>query len=158
MNLTLLRERQQPSHDCTLGLLLIPDASLTLCTMELPWVPSATCKGGTKGKSCIPLGVYKLVRHVSPTKYPKRTFALVNDDLDVLHYEGDDRDPDEDRATCLIHAANFARELLGCIALGGSHTKVGETYMVTSSRKAMDKFSAAVPWVDGHTLEIVEGM
>lgn len=154
MNITLIRERQQPSADCTLGLILIPDANLTLCSMERPWIASSTCKGGLKGKSCVPLGTYKLERHDSK-KHP-RTFALVNHDLDVVHYEGDDQDPDEDRATCLIHPANFARQLMGCIAPGLSTSTFNGEYMVTSSVRAMEKFRAAVPWTDGHTLTIRE--
>lgn len=157
MKLTLRREFRPPP-DCTLGIMEVADQKF--CTIELPWIasPNPENKGGVKGKSCVPLGTYKLVRHVSPSKYPSRTFALVNPDLDVLHYEGDDNDPDEDRATCLIHAANFARQLQGCIALGGSHTHVNGEYMVTNSRKAMDRFMSLVPWVDGHELEIVEGV
>jgi hypothetical protein len=155
MKLILRREKPQPSHTCTLGLLLIPEASLTLCTMELPWIPSATCKGGLKGKSCVPVGTYKLVKHNSP-KHPK-TWALVNHDLDVVHYEGDDHDPDEDRATCLLHVANFARQLQGCCAPGLAHTIVNDEYMVTSSAKAMEKIRSVVPWTDEHTLSIEEG-
>lgn len=154
MKLFLRREPSQPSHDCTLGLLLIPEASLTLCTIELPWLPSPTCKGGTKGKSCVPVGRYQLVRHDSP-KHP-RTWALVNHDLDVVHYEGDDGDPDPDRATCLLHAANYARELLGCIGPGLSHAMNGTEYMVTNSVRAMLKLRDAVPWTDEHELIITD--
>lgn len=154
MKLILRREPSQPSHDCTLGLLFIPDASLTLATIELPWVPSATCKGGTKYKSCVPTGHYQLVRHNTPGK--PFTWALVNHDLDVVHQEGDDDDPDEDRATCLIHVANYARQLLGCIAPGLAHAKNGDEYMVTSSVRAMDRLRAAVPWTEGHELIITD--
>lgn len=155
MKLTIRREKQQPSHDCTLGLLLIPEVSLTLCTLERPWIPSTTCKGGLKGQSCVPCGTYQLVRHDS-VKHPK-TWALVNFDLDVIHYEGDDHDPDEDRATCLLHPAGFVHQLEGCIAPGLSVTKAPDgQYMFTNSRKAMDKLQALVPWTDDHTLTIEE--
>ncbi len=152
MNLRLRRESPRP--DCTLGLLLIPDASLTLCTIERPWIPSATCKGGLKGKSCVPVGVYELALHDS--KKHGKTFALVNHDLDVVHYEGDDVDPDEDRATCLFHVANFAHQLEGCIGLGLSHTMASGLHMVASSVRAMDRFRNAVPWERGHVLTIEE--
>jgi hypothetical protein len=145
--LTLTREPYKP--DCTLGFLMVGDT--TLCTMERPWIPSPTCKGGLKGKSCVPKGTYQLVKHDSK-KHP-RTWALVNHELDVVHYEGDDNDPDEDRATCLIHPANFARQLEGCIAPGLSHTIVNGEHMVTSSAKAMEKIRELVPWTE-HTLEI----
>jgi hypothetical protein len=136
--------------DCTLGFLEIGD--LKLATMERPWIPSTTNSGGLKGKSCVPLGTYRLVRH-DTVKKPK-TWALVNESLDVIHYEGDDNDPDEDRATCLIHVANFARQLEGCIAPGIAHVVVDGEYMVTSSEKAMGLLRAALPWTDEHTLEI----
>jgi hypothetical protein len=156
MDIIITREKGRAA-DCTLGLVVVP--GLTLCTLELPWIPAGPGdKGGVKGKSCVPLGTYKLERHVSRKKYPSHTFALVNHDLDVVHYEGDDNDPDEDRATCLLHAANYAGELRGCVALGLSHMKTGDTYMVTSSRKAMDKFFSVVPWADGHTLTIQESL
>lgn len=152
MNLVLKREPKQPSHECTLGLLLIP--SLTLCTMERPWIPSATCKGGLKGQSCVPVGVYQLVKHDSK-KHPK-TWALVNHDLDVVHYEGDDQDPDEDRATCLIHIGNYVRQVEGCIAVGLSHALTNGEHWVTSSTRAMQRLQAVVPWEDGHQLTITE--
>lgn len=152
MKLYLRRELTQP--DCTLGLLLIPEASLTLCTMELPWVPSETCKGGTKGKSCVPVGRYQLMRHNTPNK--PFTWALVNHDLDVVHQEGDDDDPDEDRATCLIHVANYARQLQGCIAPGIAHAMNGNEHMVTNSTTAMLKLREAVPWTDGHELIVTD--
>jgi hypothetical protein len=154
VKLTIRREKSQPSHDCTLGLLLIPEVSLTLCSLERPWIPSTTCKGGLKGKSCVPCGTYQLMRHDS-VKHPK-TWALVNFDLDVIHYEGDDHDPDEDRATCLIHPANFAHQLEGCIAPGLAHSKAGEEFMVTSSVRAMDRLRSLVPWTDKHELRIEE--
>lgn len=145
------REPNQPI-DCTLGLLLIPEVSLTLCTIEPPWIPSTTNSGGLKGKSCVPVGEYKLELHES--KKHGKTWALVNHDLDVLHYEGDDHDPDEDRATALFHVANYARQLQACIAPGFSHTvSPNGEYMVTSSGKAMDKIRSLVPWTE-HTLTI----
>jgi hypothetical protein len=150
----LYREKKQPSHDCTLGLLFIPNV-LSLVTIERPWIAAGPGdKGGVKGKSCVPTGIYQLVKHDSQ-KHP-RTWALVNHDLDVVHYEGDDDDPDEDRATCLIHAANFASQLHGCIAPGTRTMKHGDGYMVCESRKAMDLLREKLPWTNGHTLEISE--
>jgi len=146
----LVLTREPASWDCSLGVLDVDD--LKLVTMERPWVPSTTCKGGAKGISCVPKGIYKLVRHDSP-KHPK-TWALVNHDLDVVHYEGDDKDPDEDRATCLIHPANFATQLQGCIAPGTRVVKIETGFMVVKSREAMDLLRAKLPWTDDHSLEI----
>jgi hypothetical protein len=152
MNLVLRREKTQPSNDCTLGLLFIPGV-LSLVTIERPWIPSPTCKGGMKGKSCVPVGVYDLVQHDSP-KHP-RTWALVNHDLDVVHYEGDDHDPDEDRATCLLHGARIVQHVIGCIGVGCSTIKGAAGYELTNPRKAMDMLREKLPW-QRHTIEISE--
>jgi hypothetical protein len=152
MNLLLERESTNPAI-CTLGLLTLP--GLVLCTIERPWIPARDLndRGGKKNESCVPPGYYRLVPHNS-AKHPD-TWALVNHGLDVVHYEGDDGDPDADRATCLIHAANFASQLHGCIAPGLSHVKhATEGYMVTNSRKAMDKLRAVMVRHAEHTLEI----
>lgn len=160
MKLVLTREKPKP--DCTLGVLEVFDdvgKVLTLVTMERPWIPDSDVGdlGGVKGKSCVPLGTYKLVKHDSP-KHP-RTWALVNHNLDVVHYEGDDKDPDEDRATCLLHKANYPDQIEGCIAPGRytAHAQAPRTgYMVCESGKAMDMLRAVLPWTDDHTLTITE--
>lgn len=158
MKFHLLREPTQPNPDCTLGILLVGE--LALSSLERPWIPSNTSMGGAKGHSCVPLGTYDLVLHDTPKH--SRTWALVNPALDVLHQENDDHDPDEDRVACLIHPANFVLQLEGCIAPGLRHAKAPEGtvggYMVVNSRDAMAKIMAAVPWTNGHTLEITEGL
>lgn len=158
MKLILRREKRQPSNACTLGLLLLPEADLALVTIERPWIPAtAGDLGGMKGKSCVPLGTYRLERHDTP-KHP-RTWALVNWELDVVHQEGDDHDPDADRADCLLHPANYVDELEGCIA-PGTRTEVAPAdrggFCVRDSRIAMDKLRAVLSWTNVHTIEIVE--
>jgi hypothetical protein len=153
VKLILRREKPQPSNKCSLGFLFIGE--LSLVTIERPWIPSATNSGGMKGKSCVPLGTYQLKRHNSEA-HPF-TWALVNHDLDVVHYEGDDHDPDEDRATCLIHVANYVHNVIGCIGVG-TRTEIDQRfgYCVRDSRKAMEMLRKAVPWTDDHSLEISE--
>lgn len=159
MKVQLRREKHQPDKDCTLGLLFVPNV-LSLVTIELPWIPSPNPddRGGLKFKSCVPVGTYQLVRHDSP-KHPK-TWCLVNPELDVLHYEGDDRDPDEDRTTSLLHVANYVNELQACIGVGTRTAKAppgkGSGYMVCDSQTAMGLLRTHLPWVDGHTLDISE--
>jgi hypothetical protein len=164
VKLLLRREAKQPDADCTLGFLFVIDDKgaplLSLVTMERPWIrdKDAGDLGGEKNRSCVPCGTYKLVRHDSPN-HPK-TWALVNHDLDVVHFEGDDGDPDEDRATCLLHSANYVNQVEGCIAPGTRTAKAspghGSTYMVCDSQKAMSLLRSLVPWTDDHTLEISE--
>lgn len=154
MKVILRREPKQPSAKCTLGLLFAGD--LSLCTIERPWIPAADPardRGGLKNLSCVPPGLYRLERHNSET-HPL-TYALVNHELDVVHYEGDDHDPDEDRATCLLHVANYVHNVIGCIGPGTRaelDPKFG--YCVRESRKAMELLRRQLGFVDGHTLEI----
>jgi hypothetical protein len=152
MKLTLRRETQVPENtDCTLGLLFID--SLQLVTIERPWIPSTLSRGGSKGISCVPLGTYKLVRH--NTEAHPETFALVNRDLDVVHMPGDSDNPHA-RTAVLIHSGNWVHELRGCIA-PGMRTTTDEKgrFMVAESRRAMRMMQSILPWVDGHTLEIL---
>lgn len=142
MNLTL--QRTSENALCTQGK-LTADA-LTLYTLELPWVPDAY-PGGTPNESCVPAGVYQLVLHDTPA-HPK-SFALVNPALGVIH-EPDPMYPNA-RVACLIHVANYVSDLQGCIGVG---LMAGEC-MVNMSRAAYIQFQDVVPWVPGHTLEIL---
>lgn len=152
MKLILIRDYN--STECTLGRLHIsaPGQDFECDTMERPWVPMPGTRGGLSGKSCVPKGTYSLERH-SSEMHPD-TWALVNSDLDVIHYE--DRNRPLARALVLIHPANYARELRGCIAPGQRRT-IDENgfHMVTSSRLAMlDVRRFVLPYPGEHTLEI----
>lgn len=93
----------------------------------------------------IPPGEYKLVPHFG-VKY-RNVFALVNPDLGVTHFVPNTNHP-KPRTAILIHPANFARELRGCIALGlvrdtirdpkSDYTNVS---MVVRSREAVKIFN-----------------
>lgn len=152
MKLILRREPKQPSAKCTLGLLFLGE--LSLVTIERPWIPSDKSKGGAKGVSCVPCGTYQLVRHNSDG-HPM-SFALVNHDLDVAHYDGEDSNPYA-RTCVLIHSANYVHELRGCIA-PGTRTEIDPKfgYCVRDSKKAMNILNTRLPWEDGHTIEISE--
>lgn len=141
----LVLRREPPHSDCTLGLLHAGD--LTLCTIERPWIPSPDSRGGKKGVSCVPAGTYRLERHNSDA-HPM-TWALVNPDLDVSHYPNGN-----DRSAVLIHPANWAFELRGCIAPGTRAEKSDRGFMVVESRKAFRLLQELLPWTDEHTLEI----
>lgn len=81
------------------------------------------------------------------------TWALVNPELDVVHYPQDGSPLA--RSACLIHPANWAFELRGCIA-PGTRTQIDPTrgYMVAESRKAMKLIQDTLSWDDSHSLEI----
>lgn len=143
MILTILRTYNGP--DCTLGVLTVD--GLTLQTIERPWVDGPL--GGAEGISCVPKGIYQLVKHDSEA-HPQ-TWALVNHLLGVGHWPGE-----SNRSVILIHPANYASELRGCIAPGmstGLNQALG-VRMVMESRKAFELLKNALPWTDGHELEI----
>jgi hypothetical protein len=149
----LLLRRDYRADNCTLGVLSFstPSEDFICQTMERPWIPMPGAKGGLSGKSCVPAGDYRLARHNSET-HPN-TWALVNSDLDVIHWE----DPNRPlaRALVLIHPANYARELRGCIAPGTRRAVNAEgVHMVVSSKLAMLELKRLLPWDDSHTLEI----
>jgi len=79
---------------------------LELYTVEQPW------NHNKKGHSCIPAGTYRLEPHNSQA-HP-HSFAFVNHDLGVYHHE----EPGAVRSECLLHTANFASQLRGCVAPG----------------------------------------
>lgn len=154
MRLTLTRTYSK--SDCTLGVLTVAGldsvAVLTLQTIEKPWVPSPKSLGGEKGRSCVPVGLYRLECHNSEA-HP-HTWALVNPLLNVVHWpvEGGEFD----RSVVLIHVANYASELRGCIAPGLNTyvDPIRSVRMVTKSREAMKKLQDALTWDDSHELEI----
>jgi len=150
VKLILHREKTQPANtDCTLGLLFIE--GLSLVTIERPWIPDVLGPGGTKGISCVPVGTYKLLRHDSEA-HP-RTWALFNEELNVIHYPNANRPTA--RTAVLIHPGNWAFELRGCIA-PGTRTALDAQgrYMVCDSRKAMGLIQDRLPWTDEHELVI----
>lgn len=147
-----LRRDYRADH-CTMGVLSFqtPAEDYVAQTMERPWIPMPGARGGLSGKSCVPEGVYRLERHNSEA-HPN-TWALVNSDLDVIHYEDVHRPTV--RCLVLIHVANYARELRGCIAPGfGRSVDDDGAHMVTKSRLAMIGLKRLLPWDDSHTLEI----
>ena len=148
MNLTLLRDVQSPS--LTYGVLSVD--TLTLQTIERPWLPDPLHKGGQNGVSCVPLGTYNLVLHDS--ELHPQTWALVNPDLGVWHLPTDIPKDSAGRSAVLIHPANFVHELLGCIAPGMMRGFSGGLAMVAQSRIAFSQLKATVPWTTGHTLTI----
>lgn len=149
----LLLRRDYRADDCTMGVLSFSTAAedFVAQTMERPWIAMPGARGGLSGKSCVPEGLYRLERHNSEA-HPN-TWALVNPDLDVMHYE--DPQHHEYRALVLIHVANYARELRGCIAPGfGRMVDEHGIHMVTQSKRAMIELKRLLPWDDSHTLEI----
>jgi len=97
---------------------------LKLATVELPW------NNNQQGKSCIPVGEYVVKKRTSP-KHGQH-FIIENV---------------PNRSFCLIHSANYIRELLGCIAPGLSHADIDKDGLldVASSKNAMIKLWVNMP-------------
>jgi hypothetical protein len=120
----------------TYGYLTHPDG-LTLCTVERPWRSNAPYI------SCVPEGLYELVPH-DGIKF-HGTWALVNEPMGVYHLPVDKAK----RSAIVIHAANTADELQGCIAPGKEFAEImgaghNKPLGVTDSRAAMEELRAAM--------------
>lgn len=98
--------------------------------------------------SCIPPGRYELVRW-SGDRFPKH-WALTGGTVRL--YPG----PEAKRSAIVIHAANFPRELEGCIALGT--LTAGRSTFLTNSRAAIRALFAELEDTPGpHFLTIHGG-
>ena len=84
-------------------------------SVERPWLDNAV------SVSCIPVGTYEMGWRESPR------FGETWHVKDV-----------PDRTYILIHAANFAKDVEGCIGLGMG--LMGDTVAVSESRKAVARF------------------
>ena len=133
MELELLRVENTKDH--TIGVLRIKDTQIEIArTMEDAW------KDNARNISCIPQGVYKVIRHTSP-KYGN-CFMVSNV---------------PNRDYILIHAGNYATDTEGCILLGESvATNVAGKRMVTNSKVTVGKFMNLMREVSEFTLTVKE--
>lgn len=150
MHLVLIRDTAHA--DATLGTLTL--GSLVLQTLELPWVPVDGTLCGHPDTSCVLPGDYVLALHDSKN-HPK-TFALVNPALGVFHVPADIPSGCIGRSDVLLHNGNWASSSLGCILLGRGRSYVNGRSMVMFSDVALNAFKALVPWIEGHTLSIID--
>ena len=118
--------------EATVGRLMI-DGCETLYTIERPWI-AGRAPGGAPNVSCVPDGVYSLVRHARPNG--DVCVALRNPSCGV-YYSQEHVPAAGGRTLILIHSANYASELQGCIAPGLGLTVNENRLMVTASRQAM---------------------
>lgn len=135
----LLLKRDVCSSNGTLGMIELPEHP-PIYTLERPWVPEPASVCGKKGVSCVPCGEYQLERHITESW---DTFALVNPDLRVFHYECGDPYA---RTAVLIHPANYVSELRGCIAPGLVSSVRNRWPFVGSSR---DAFALLRNYIEG---------
>lgn len=135
--------REVMNESCCRGRLEVLDADgeilQTLFTIEKPWLPNSTGgKAGEPFRSCVDQGTYSLSPFVRPNG--DKVWVLSNPELDVFKLDTDipvER-KGKGRFLILIHAANRARDVVGCIGPGkAARTEADGTLMVTSSREAM---------------------
>lgn len=116
----------------TLGVLRI--GAEVFATIELPWVRDPDGPGGEARQSCIPDGRYVL----RPWQSPKfgAVYLFEAPELGVYATE---RPAGQlfGRTHCLLHAANEAAELLGCMAPGMRAGIVEGDHWVFESRRAL---------------------
>lgn len=112
----------------TLGWLAVD--GLRLATIERPWIPAETHRGGMPRISCVPDGTYALRAHSGP-KF-RNVWALVNPNLDVHHMPSG-----PGRSAILIHAGNTVYDVIGCIAVGTRFGGQGGVPTVLESQVAL---------------------
>lgn len=129
--LTLIRHRHLTT--VTLGEFLFKNKYLCK-TLELPWLENQ------RGKSCIPVGTYSMEYSYSPA-FRRNTWRLI----DV-----------PGRSGVLIHAANFTRQLRGCIAPCTDHADLDQDGVIdgAASGKALDLVEEALRPYQGSVVRL----
>lgn len=122
----------------TFGILTLGD--FTCYTIERPWLNNEPMI------SCIPSGDYYLHSYTSP-KFGQSVIIYGGT---VSPYP----DPDWYRSGILIHPANIATELKGCIGLGDSFGTVHDEHAVMNSRKTVSEFLKLININEIYTLRI----
>ena len=119
-------------------------------TVEKPWLPSTDgLPGGQPFESCVPVGRYDLVPFDSP-KHPD-CWALENE---LLGVSVANQRPTVPRYACLIHKANWPKDVQGCIGPGLSLQHIYGELGVGSSGDAMDGLRLLLADDEPHTLTI----
>jgi hypothetical protein len=115
-----------------------------VATIEQEWRDGGVDNpGGEPFNSCVPNGKYKLIPHTRPDD--KIVMALINEDLGV-YYLKEDRVDNVGRYLILMHIANWAEDVVGCIGPGTGKVDSNKGPMVTSSKAAMKKI---MDYIDG---------
>ena len=156
MHLKLERFSYSPTE--TEGRLYV-NGDVSFATIEPPWIPNPNgARGGKPFESCVPNGMYVLL----PWKRPDgdEVYLFYNPQLGV-HILPEDHEKGIGRDLCLIHAANFAHEVVGCIAPGKERTAMddgdGLVPAVAWSRSAMETLQAVLGF-QRHMLTIVNAV
>lgn len=121
-------------------------------TIEQPW------NNNVPFHSCVPCGTYEIVPFTR--RNGDHVYALVNPDLNV-YLNKEDRPDKSGRYEILIHVANWASELQGCIAPGSGlsvnhkYKEVDEYLMVTRSTPTVEKLFNLIKYKNIKYLTII---
>jgi hypothetical protein len=130
----LILSRSTSDEQRTLGTLTV--GLITFATVERPWIPNQEGPGGMRRKSCVPLGEYTVIPHHSKN-FPS-TYALVNPLLGVWYQPHEiPAEQKWGRSAILIHCGNRVSDVIGCIAVGKEHGRLGNEPGVLRSALAM---------------------
>ena len=111
------------------GTVALPDGARPIWTVERPWINNKL------SESCIPDGLYRCEpRHFNRAGY---------DAVGVLDVPG--------RSDILIHKANTATDVQGCIGVGMALGVIGGSWAVAQSAVA---FSRVMAWMGGQPFEL----
>ncbi len=110
-------------------------------TVEKPW------NKNLPEISCVSAGHYLLEPHKS-VKYGN-VLCLVNDTIGVTHF----KEYISKRFACLIHVANYEKDVLGCIGLGSAYVD----NMVINSKASIELFYSLVDSEKTHSLAVEWG-
>ena len=138
---TLRLERFGRNLDATWGRLYCSTLEDYYFTVEPPW------NFNMRFESCILDGTYDLVRHNSQ-QHPG-SWAMIGEGISHREQAG------VARYACLIHAANWAWELDGCIAPGTSLEHFERGPAVANSRRALNRIDAILRAAEEPRIEIV---
>lgn len=149
--MNILLRRTMCGKNATTGTLTAADKRWF--TIEREWCSNL------EGHSCVPMGTYELVPYNSPKHGP--TWCLHGPLHNIF---GPYRAPPNGRSFCEIHAANWARELAGCIAVGEGNVPMFDR-TTGQLEPAVEKSSLALkslldclgPMTSGHMLSIING-
>jgi hypothetical protein len=128
--LIYILQRKTSNNVCTLGVIKDENNHPICVTLELPWLNNQPMV------SCIPAGIYKCNRYMSP----KRGY-------EVFELQGV-----PDRTAIEIHIGNYPADTDGCILLGTSY---GQNSIVDST-DAFNKFMAGLNGVNSFYLRVID--
>jgi len=129
--ITIERFTPKQGKDFTIGLGYLND--FNFCVLELPWLNNQV------NISCIPNGVYKAFKRISPGK-----------GYEVIEFENV-----PDRTFIQAHYGNYTRQLLGCQLYGDGFKYLDNDNIIdiTNSEKTIKKLLSMLP--DKFEIEII---